>query len=429
MARELISKRLPHLRGPWRYVAAFAIVAAHTVVAEIIYRTFGTDRLSMVFLAAVLMSAVTLGSGPAYFAAIAAFCVYDVYLVEPRFQFSLNSAEDILVLIVFLVVAMLTGGLTGRVFEAQQKAEAKARTTGALFRASEEFSSLPDEAAVRAALERRLAEVREDPEEDGGRMAAVLSNMADAAIARSRLAAERAEMETRARTEELRNALLSSISHDLRTPLAAILASATSLREFGDRFDAAVREDLTLTIQEEAERLNLFVGNLLNMTRLESGALEIAGVPFGVAEMAGRVIQRIQRRAGTRDLVSMVTPDDLMARGDPILAEQALANVVENAVRFAPNGSRIEIFGRREGERVVVQVSDQGPGVPQTDIPMLFEKFFRSPATPVERQGTGLGLSITRGLVEAMGGSVWASPRLDGAPGLVVGMDLPEARA
>lgn len=498
MARQWTMRRITPLRGIWRYAAAFALVVGSTLVAEVVYRAFETDRLSMVFLAGVLITAVTLGSGPAYFAAATAFIIYDIYLVEPRFKFTMNSAEDYLVLFVFLAVAMLTGRLAGRVREAQGRAEARARTAGALFRASEKFSSSDNEDAVRQALAQRIAEagrgeavvlheggswswppdlvipevltdiaarpagaaaVREggwrlrhlradgvalglaawrvtpldaratDSPEDDERLVDVLVDMAGAAIARSRLVVERAEMQARAQTEQLRNALLSSISHDLRTPLAAILASATSLREFGDRFDAEVREDLTLTIQEEAERLNRFVANLLNMTKLESGALTFEGVPFGMAEVVGRVVQRVQRRAGARELVISMFPDDLAAQGDPILTEQALANVVENAVRFAPNGGRIEISGRSEDGRVVLEITDEGPGVPESDLQKIFDKFYRSPATSTNQQGTGLGLSITRGLIEAMDGAVFARSRGDGRPGLVVSVILPGALA
>lgn len=496
MARQWTMRRITPLRGIWRYAAAFGLVVGATLVAEGVYRLFDTDRLSMVFLAGVLITAVTLGSGPAYFAAATAFVIYDIYLVEPRFEFTMNSAEDYLVLSVFLAVAMLTGRLAGRVREAQGRAEVQARTAGALFRASEEFSSSDNEDAVRQALAQRIAEAgggeamvlhdsrswswppglaipsalaelaarpaseaaaREsgwrlrqlradgvmvgaaawrvtplddrptDSPEDDEKLVYVLVDMAGAAIARFRLAAERAEMQARAQTEQLRNALLSSISHDLRTPLAAILASVTSLREFGDRFDAEVREDLTLTIQEEAERLNRFVANLLNMTKLESGALTIEGVSFGVAEVVGRVVQRVQRQAGARKVVSGIRPDHLAAFGDPILTEQALANVVENAVRFVPNGGRIEILGRSVGGKIVLEVVDDGPGVPEADLQMIFDKFFRSAATSASQQGTGLGLSISRGLVEAMGGEVFARPRGDGHSGLVVSVILPGA--
>ncbi|RYF99594.1 MAG: two-component sensor histidine kinase, partial [Caulobacteraceae bacterium] len=157
------------------------------------------------------------------------------------------------------------------------------------------------------------------------------------------------------------------------------------------------------------------------------GALTIEGVSFGVAEVVSRVVQRVQRQAGARELVSGIGPDDLAAFGDPILTEQALANVVENAVRFVPNGGRIEISGRSVGGKIVLEVIDDGPGVPEADLQMIFDKFFRSAATSASQQGTGLGLSISRGLVEAMGGEVFARPRDDGRSGLVVSVILPGA--
>jgi K+-sensing histidine kinase KdpD len=472
-------------KGAWRYAAALGFVALSTLAAEAIYRVFHTDRLSMVFLAGVLTSAVTLGRGPAYFAAAIAFGIYEIYLVEPRFRFSMTSAEDVLVLAVFLAVAVLTGGLAGRLREAQGRAEARARASAVLFRSSEEFAASDDEDAICQALANRIADAghgavvlagagrwsmppdtaappaaamaqaqaaivtvceggwrlramraegealgvaawrREDSHalDDDDRTIAVVVDMAAAAIVRSRLAARRAEIEARDRTEALRNALLSSISHDLRTPLAAILASATSLREFGEQFEPETRADLTLTIQEEAERLNAFVGNLLNMTKLESGALKIETVSFGLAEVVGRVVERVQRRGGGEFMIDL--PDEaLLALGDPILAEQALANVVENAVRFA-GAEQISITLRRKAGRAVVEVADLGPGVPAADLPMIFEKFYRSAAAS-NLQGTGLGLSISRGLLEAMGGDAAASPRDDGRPGLVVTLAFPE---
>ena len=474
-------------KGAWRYAAALALVALSTAAAEIIYRLFATNRLSMVFLAGVLACAVALGRGPAYFAAAVAFVIYDIYLVEPRFEFSMNSAEDVLVLVVFLSVAVLTGGLTGRLREAQTRAEARARASAALFRASEEFSASDDEAALRQALSARIADAGYDalvadeaggwsapsnlrppppeptarakgelaticaadwrlralsadgealgiaawrreaspPLDDDDRTIGVVVDMAAAAIVRTRLAARRAEIEARDRTEALRNALLSSISHDLRTPLAAILASATSLREFGEQFEPETRADLTLTIQEEAERLNAFVGNLLNMTKLESGALRIETVSFGLAEVVGRVVERTRRAGG--EIMIRLPSEPVLAMGDPILAEQALANVMENALRFAAPGE-IEVGLGRQGRMAVIAVADHGQGVPAAELPMLFEKFYRS-ASASHLQGTGLGLSITRGLVEAMGGRAKAGLRPDGSPGLVVTLAFPLGEA
>lgn len=251
----------------------------------------------------------------------------------------------------------------------------------------------------------------------------LLADVGATGIARARLAVAKAEAETRARTEDLRNALLSSISHDLRTPLASILASASSLAEFGESFDPGTRKDLATTIQQEADRLDSFVANLLNMTRLEAGGLRIQRVAFSVPESIERVIGRSLSRMG-RQLKTQIAPYLSEAFGDPILFEQALWNVLENAGRYTAPGSPILISAGVVADGIEISVVDTGPGIPEEDLERVFEKFYRS--RPSSRQpGTGLGLSITRGLLEGMGGSVSARPRADGMEGLMMILKLP----
>lgn len=474
-----------------RYAAAAGFVAASTVAAELLFRLTESPRLSMAFLSAVLVSAYLLGSGPAYFAAGLAFLVYNFYLVEPRFSFSFES-EDALTLAVFLAVAMLTGNLTGRVRDQAARAEARARTTGALFRATREFSALSEEAVIREKLAQHLAAAargaafvrdslhtiawpadaspeppdtaaleqepgaggwtarqgpwtlrtlrtagqslgvagwREGPDHplslDEQTLLEILADTGAAALARARLTAAKAEAETRARTEDLRNALLSSVSHDLRTPLAAILASASSLEQFGEDFAPDVRHDLAATIQEEAERLDAFVANLLNMTRVEAGALSVRAAPFSAAEVVARTVERRSRTLGREARVS--APSHLAeALGDPGLFEQALGNVVENAMRHTPPDTAVEVQAWSADGEVIVEVADAGPGVAPHELPRIFDKFFRG-ADGAGRPGTGLGLSITRGLMEGMGGAVSARNREAPHRGLAVTFRLPAA--
>ena len=205
----------------------------------------------------------------------------------------------------------------------------------------------------------------------------ILADAGAAATARAQLAVAKADAEARARTEDLRNALLSSISHDLRTPLAAVLASASSLQEFGDKFDAKTRHDLTTTIQEEAERLNAFVTNLLNMTRLESGALEPASAAFDLSDVIERTRKRFERLRGGRTITVSLAEDALVAVGDPVLFEVALANVIENAIRYCPDHGAIAITSARRDGQVVLEVVDEGPGAPEAELPKLFDKFYR----------------------------------------------------
>ncbi|WP_340645973.1 DUF4118 domain-containing protein [Phenylobacterium sp.] len=485
----MTSPKLKDVKGPWRYLAALGVVMAATLIAELLYRVLETTRLSMIFLAGVLVAAVWLGSGPAYVAAAAAFLIYNFYLVDPRFTLTFGSAEDVIVLAVFLIVAMLTGSLAGRVRDEARRAQDRARTTAALLEASRAFGASIGEEAVRERLATHLAEAAkgeaviwdgsralthpagvappadliadveapadsvltiaggdwrarplragderlgvaawrplgpEAPEAEEASLMDVLVDLGAGALVRARLSEGQAEIQALARTEQLRNALLSSISHDLRTPLAAILASASSLKEFGGQFPPEVRDDLLATITEEAERLNLFVANLLDMTKLDGGALQVDSSPFSVREVIDRLTTRLTRRLGARRLVTQMGVGGLIARGDPVLLEQALSNVLENAIRFSPDGSEIAI-SVQGGASVRIEVTDAGPGVPEAELDLIFEKFYRAAHAAKHSQGTGLGLSIARGLTEAMGGAVNARPRAD-APGLVVALRLP----
>lgn len=257
------------------------------------------------------------------------------------------------------------------------------------------------------------------------RLLELLADAGAAALGRARLAAAKAEAETWARTQDLRNALLSSISHGLRTPLAAILASASSLRQFGESFDLATRDDLAATIEEEAERLDAFVANLLNMTRLEAGALVLERTPFSVREVMGRAVRRRGLATG-RIQMAMGSAGPVEALGDPVLFGEVLANVLENALRHTPPKAGVLVTGRLEAGRVRVDVTDEGAGVDDAGLPRLFEKFFRAPNN-AHRGGTGLGLSIARGVMEAMDGDITARNRADGATGLQVTMTLDAA--
>ncbi len=226
-------------------------------------------------------------------------------------------------------------------------------------------------------------------------------------VDRARLEAER---------ERLRGALLTSISHDLRTPLAAILGAAGSLDTYHDRLDAGARRELLRTIQEEAERLARFVANLLDMTRLEAGALRLQREPADLGEVVGSALARAAKVLAAHRVSVTLAQDLPLVALDVVLFEQALFNVLDNAARHAPPGTEVSLRGWADPARQEVRlaVSDQGPGIPPDALPHVFEKFYRAPETDRRPAGTGLGLAITRGFVEAMGGRVEAANRGDG---------------
>ncbi len=248
---------------------------------------------------------------------------------------------------------------------------------------------------------------------DERRLLDALADQAAVAIERISLAKGLDEARVLAETERLRAALLTSISHDLRTPLASIMGAVSSLRSYPEKYGAAEREELLATLQDEAERLNRFVSNLLDMTRLESGAIELKLDLIDVGEIIGAALQRAANVLARHHVEVTVEPELPMLRLDVVLFEQVLFNLLDNAAKYSPAGSRIEIRASRDGELVEIEVVDEGPGIPPDDFERIFDKFYRVQAQDRRRAGTGLGLAICRGFVEALGGWIVARNRRD----------------
>ena len=256
---------------------------------------------------------------------------------------------------------------------------------------------------------------------DQHRLLDALADQAALAIERVNLVEDVESARLVAETDRLRAALLTSISHDLRTPLASILGSATSLSE---SLDADTRQELIRNIQDEAERLNRFIGNLLDMTRLESGPLRLRTGAVELSDAIGSALRRAAKvLAGHRTQV-VLQPGLPMLDLDEVLFEQVLFNLLDNAAKYAPAGSLITIKAWQDSGHVAVQVLDEGPGIPPADLERVFDKFYRVGGADRRRAGTGLGLAICRGFVEAMHGSITAGNRTDRA-GAVFTMTLP----
>ncbi len=262
---------------------------------------------------------------------------------------------------------------------------------------------------------------------DERRLLDALADQAAVAIERISLARGLAEARVLAETERLRGALLTSISHDLRTPLASILGTVSSLRSYADKYDSTERDELLATLQEEAERLNRFVGNLLDMTRLESGAIELRLDLVDVAEIVGAALEHAGNVLARHRIEVSVAADLPMVRLDAVLFEQVLFNLLDNAAKYSPPGSRIELRARRDGDVIALEVVDEGPGIPPGDLERVFDKFYRVQAQDRQRAGTGLGLAICRGFVEAQGGQIEARNRRDRSGAiLTVRIPVPE---
>ena len=230
------------------------------------------------------------------------------------------------------------------------------------------------------------------------------------AIERTNLVTDIEEARLLTETERLRSALLSSVSHDLRTPLVSIIGSATGLASCDGALSQADRAQLVQTILEEGERLNRFVQNLLDMTRLGYGALRPNREWVDLREIVGRALRQMARSLAVLE-VEVQIPEDLpVLHVDPVLIEQVLVNILDNAAKYSPAGGRIEIAAVQDGERVSVRVSDEGSGIPPEARDTVFDVFYRVRAGDKQAAGTGLGLSICRGLIEAHGGQIEALP-------------------
>jgi two-component system, OmpR family, sensor histidine kinase KdpD len=248
---------------------------------------------------------------------------------------------------------------------------------------------------------------------DQRRLLDALRDQAAVAIERVKLVEDMDRVERAAETERLRSALLTSISHDLKTPLAAVLGAAGTLRDLADKLGAGEKADLLTTIIDESERLNRFIANLLDMTKLESGAVTPNVALHDLGEIVGSALRRASRILSRHHVELELAPDLPMLELDAVLFEQVLFNLLDNAAKYAPAETTIRIQAWRSGDTVCLRVLDEGSGIPAGDLEHIFDKFYRAQKTDQVRAGTGLGLAISRGFIEAMHGSIVAANRSD----------------
>lgn len=432
----------------------------------------------MLFLVAVIAAAAQLGLRAGIGAALLAFVVCDFLFVAPRFTLRVDHTHDALILGVLLIAGAATGLLAGRAREEATRAQSRAAMLAELAAFAEAIGRARDAVQIRERAVAHLAAAGADPVlllERDGRLEAqagaglsaddlaaaervhrrhvpqsgaargwagsrfdfapirggVLGARADSAggamlvsiAAQSDAAVERLALAGEAEREKLRAALLASLSHDLRTPLATIRGAASTLRELGDALPQAARLDLTVAIDEEAARLARHVDNLLQMTRLRAG-LDLRPDWIDANDLAHGAVARARRAYPDRAIKLDPDPAHRLVSADATLLEQALFNVIDNAAKFSRDAVRVVVRG--DGEGLVFRVDDSGPGVAQGDLAHMFEPFFRGPGTSAE--GTGLGLAIVAGIARALGGDASAaSPGADGAATSVT-IRLPQAR-
>ncbi|HTS40504.1 MAG TPA: sensor histidine kinase KdpD [Xanthobacteraceae bacterium] len=248
---------------------------------------------------------------------------------------------------------------------------------------------------------------------DQRRLLDALMDQAALAVERVRLVEDLDRAKRTAEADRLRSALLTSISHDLKTPLSSVLGAASTMRDLSSKLSDAEKTDLLATVIDESERLNRFIANLLDMTKLESGAVVPKASLQDVREIVGSALRRASKILTRHHVELELAPDLPMLELDPVLFEQVIFNLLDNAGKYAPDGSTIRIHGRRENESVLLQILDEGEGIPPSDLEHIFDKFYRAQKGDQVRAGTGLGLAISRGFIEAMKGTIVADNRVD----------------
>jgi two-component system sensor histidine kinase KdpD len=452
-----------------RVLLAVACVAGTTVLLFAIRASLGPSLVPLLYLLPVGLSAGLWGLTAGFVAGFASFMAFNYFFIDPLFTLSVHRTSDLTVLLVFFAVAIVISQLMGMAQAGLAAARTREREATRLFELSTALAGLQGEEEVarivaRMTFQEFLAEGVEvglEGFETGSATKVVAPEgwpasdrppqaVADLRTARrpwgairvwrgtsgfsaeeerllrtfasqGALALERANLaatETRAKvleeSDRLKSALLSSVSHELRTPLATIKASASSLRSGAVRWDSDARQDLVAAIDEEADHLNRLVGNLLDMSRIEAGALKPEWKWNALGEIVEGALAGV-RRGAAEHLFEIRLPKDLpLIEVDYFLIEQVFTNLLSNCVKYAPAGSTVHVRGATAGaDAVEVEVWNEGPPVPPEHLGRIFDKFYR--VTDADRvTGTGLGLSICKGIVEAHGGRIWAENRPDG---------------
>ena len=266
----------------------------------------------------------------------------------------------------------------------------------------------------------QMPKQNEPPSPEQTRLLETLAEQAAAAIERTTLVSDIEAARVAAERERLRSTLLSSLSHDLRTPLASIIGAASSLLDYEQSLDAGARREMAQTIQDEAERLNRFVQNLLDMTRISAGALKPNVDWADLGDIVASAVERARRLARDHIIRVDIEPELPLLRADAVLLEQMFFNLLDNACKYAPAGSTVTVWARRMTRVVAIEVCDQGPGIAEQDREKVFDMFYRTQTGDAHGAGTGLGLAICRGIIEAHGGTIRIDAGLHGTGACVV---------
>jgi two-component system, OmpR family, sensor histidine kinase KdpD len=475
------------------FVWALGSVAVATFVLLALRSSLSTQVIALLYLLPVMLSAARWGVVPALAASLTSFFAFNFFFLFPTFTFAVGDPEELLGLMVFLIVAvMIAQAVASANLNAQQaeSREREATTLYALSRALEEqtgaedtFASIPriitealpvagcevltgseersllskarylaeapaGDAAIHPAEALRRVDIpiaarqtavgvirlylraTDRPPDPGAlRLLTTFAAQAGLYIERATLAREAGRSQLLEESDRLKSALLSSVSHDLRTPLAAIKASATVLLEEDAALDASTRTELLSAINEETDRLNRLVGDLLDQSRIEAGGLRLKRDWCDMDDLIRAVVRRLGSAPAAFRVELHLPPDLPLILADYVQIDRVMSNLLDNAVRFAPPGSAIDITASAGGGGLTVAVTNQGPAIPARLHPHLFDKFYRISEDRSPDMGTGLGLSICKGIVDAHDGRIWVESPVSADSGTRFAFTLPLAAA
>ncbi|HEX3726692.1 MAG TPA: sensor histidine kinase KdpD [Pirellulales bacterium] len=495
-------QRVPAASAAGRYLAAFLMVVASTLVSWPLSYSVATANLIMVYLLGAVIVAARFGRGPSVLASLLSVAAFDYFFVPPVLTFAVQDTQYVLTFAVMLGTALTISTLTTRVSFQAESARKRERRTASLYAISHQLAAArtPEQIAqatvrhvgeavdakvtilLATANDRGLAAIGAEPGNfdpgphdeavarwafDHGELAGhgtttlpgsagvyfplrashgvvgvlgvlpqrawrpidperlhlleTLAGLIALAVERVQLAAEAARIRVQMETEKLRSSLLSAVSHDLRTPLAIITGAASTLLDGSETLALNLRRELLGSILDESDHLNRLVANLLDMTRLEAGAIEVHKDWQSLEEIVGAALAR---PLTDHPVITHLQAEMPFVPMDDLLIEQVLLNLLENAAKYSPPGTPIELTAFADGKLLTVEVADRGAGLPQADLPRVFEKFYRG-TNSAGRPGAGLGLAICKGIIDLHGGQIEAENRPGG--GAVLRFTLPLA--
>lgn len=446
-----------------QYVLAFLAFLAVTGALLPLRGSLGNPVIVLLYLLLVVLATVRWGLRPGIVVAVCAFLAFNYFFIPPYHTLAVHDAADVLALMVFFVVAVVVNQLLGQTRASLAEATSREREATLLYELSTALAGVHDEQTIADALARHATDAfrawrvevtvasptgstrlsvaspaapptpTREPDLHSSlftargvqgeirlwrearsataaerRLLQAFAAQGALALERARLAQAETRAEVLAESDKLKSALLSSVSHELRTPLATIKAAVTSLQSETVQWASQARMELLTAVEDEADYLNLLVGNLLDMSRIEAGALQPQRQWDILAEIVSGVARRL-RRVTERHQLEVDVPDDLpLAPVDHLELERVFINLIDNSVKYAPPNTTIGVRALVQDDAwLLVQVSNEGPPVPEEQLRHIFEKFHR--VTDAGRvTGTGLGLSICKGIIEAHGGRIWA---------------------